>query len=622
MHHRNRFEAVVWRGASAPRIVAVLLALGALAASTPARGQEGQSLPSATSTEIMPLADVRVGMRGVGYTVVRGTEPEAFEFEILGILENTFPKQSLIIARLSGLGLEEVGIAGGMSGSPVYVDGKLVGAVSYRLGSFSTEPVAGITPIENMLQIRDAEATRASVAAAAPLASDLLAAAANLLGGRPADLAPLHPASAAAGIVPIATPVTIGGVDPELVRRISPLFAAMGWQPSLGGTSQNQALGGPLVPGSAVAVQLMRGDVTFTAVGTVTWVDGDKVLAFGHPFLQGGNVDFPMAAAEVLMVLPSLADSQKLTAGGSEVLGTIRQDRQAGILGVVGAAPPMVPVSLSVAGNGVDEEFNFEMVADKSLSPTFLFIGLANALQSVGTTSGDSALEVSGEFNLAGDYEPVIIDNRFSSPAQAFFSVAQTISSIYRLLYDNPFHPVEVRSVHLDITLRGDLRVAEITRVWADRVELRPGESLELSVWLKPYRQPEVQIDIELQVPDDLAPGPISLLVGGAGVVAREESSFAQGDLEPQSVEHIIRRLNRTRPSDRIYYQLSRTDEGAFYGGQRMPSLPPSVLDILNNSQTSGEAIQLSKTVLYESSEAVEYVVSGEHRIELNVRRR
>jgi hypothetical protein len=621
MHHRVRIKAVDCCGAAARRVGGLLLAMAALGASAPAAGQDGQS-SAAASTEIMPLADVRVGMRGVGYTVVQGTEPEAFEFEILGILENTFPKQSLIVARLSGLGFEEIGIAGGMSGSPAYVDGKLIGAVSYRLGSFPTEPVAGITPIENMLQISDAEAARTAVGQASSQASGMLTAAADLLGGRPADLAMLRPASAAAGIAPIATPVTIGGVDPELVRRISPLFETMGWQPSLGGTSQNEALNGPLEPGSAVAVQLMRGDVTFTAVGTVTWVDGDRVLAFGHPFLQGGSVDFPMAAAEVLMVLPSLADSQKLTAGGSEVLGSIRQDRQAGIFGVVGAPPPMVPVAVSVGGDGVEEEFNFEMVADKSLSPTFLFMGLANALQSVATTSGDSALEVSGEFNLGADYEPVRIENRFSSPAQAFFAMAQTISSIYQFLYDNPFHPVEVRSVNLDISLRGDLRVAEITRVWADRVELRPGESLELSVWLKPYRQPEVQIDIELQVPDDLTPGPVSILVGDAGIVSAEESSFVRGDLAPQSVEQIIRLLNRTRPSDRIYYQLSRTDEGAFYGGRRMPSLPPSVLDILSNSQTSGESIQLSKTVLHEASEPVEYVVSGEHRIELNVRRR
>jgi len=609
----------MWR-----RLAGVTMALVVLMASNAASAPAAQGPPAAAPTfsgEILPLDEVRVGMRGVGYTVVRGTEPEEFELEILGILENTFPKQSLIVARLSGLGLETTGIAAGMSGSPAYIDGKLIGAVSYRMGSFPTEAVAGITPIENMLALSDTEATR-GVAAAPPSGARMLATAVELIGGGSADLAPLRPASAALGIAPIATPVTIGGVDAELVRRISPLFETVGWQPALGGTSQSAELSRPLRPGSAVAVQLMRGDVTFTATGTVTWTDGDRLLAFGHPFLQAGSVDFPMVAAEVLMVLPSLADSQKLTAAGTEVMGSIRQDRQAGVLGVVGGTPPMVPVAIAVDGDGFSESFNFEMVADKSLSPTFLFIGLANALQSVGALSGDSALEVSGAFSLDGGYEPVRVENSFSSSVPAFFSLAQMISSIYQFVYENPFRPVSVNGVDLDITLRDDLRVAEITRVWADRVDVRPGETFNLAVWLKPYRQPEVVIDIELQVPEDLSPGPVSVLVGDAGVVSAEESSFIQGEPAPQSVEQLIRLLNRTRSNDRIYYQLSRADKGAFYGGRRMPSLPPSVLDVLSNGRTSGETIQLSSTVLFESSEQVEYVVSGEHRIELNVRRR
>lgn len=570
----------------------------------------------------MPLDELRVGMRGVGYTVVRGTEPEEFSFEILGILENTFPKQSLIVVRLAGLGLENVGVAAGMSGSPAYVDGKLIGAVSYRMGSFPKEPVAGITPIENMLRIGDTERIRTEIAAQTPFGARLLSAAADLIGGRPTDLGGLGPASTAAGIAPIATPVTIGGFDPEVVRRVLPLFESMGWQPSAGGTSQSSALRGPLRPGSAVAVQLMRGDVTFTATGTVTWVEGDRLLAFGHPFLQAGSVDFPMAAAEVLMVLPSIADSQKLTAAGTEVLGAIRQDRQAGVLGVVGSSPPMVPVTVTVEGDGFEERFDFEMVADKSLSPTFLFLGLANGLQSVGALSGDSAVEVSGEFRLDPRYDPVVIENRFSSSVQAFFPMAQTISSVYQSLYENPFEPVEVRSVDLDVTLRDDLRVAEITRVWADRTEARPGDTIRLAVWLKPYRRPEVEIGLELRLPQDLSPGPVSVLVADGRVVSDEESSSGRGNVEPRSVEHLIRQLNEARPSDRIYYQLLRADEGAVYGGRAMPSLPPSVLDVLTADQTSGETKPLSKRVLSEGFEQVEYVVSGEHRIEINVRRR
>jgi len=572
-------------------------------------------------TEIMPLSEIRTGMRGVGYTVVRGTEPQQFELEVLGVLENTFPNQSLVVVRLSGLDLERSGIAAGMSGSPAYIDGRLIGAVSYRLGSFPTEPVAGITPIENMLRLDDAEISRVAAGASGAGGADMVAAAVDLLAGRQTDLAPLQPASQAAGIAPIATPVSIGGVDAELVRRIAPLFEAMGWQPSLGGTSQNAALAGPLRPGSAVAVELMRGDVTFSATGTVTWTGGDRVLAFGHPFLQAGSVDFPMSAAEVLTVLPSLADSQKITAAGAGILGSIRQDRQAGVLGVLGASPPMVPVSLSVRGAGVDEDFDFEMVAHKTLSPTFLFIGLGNALQSVAALSSDSAMGVSGELVLDVGYEPVRIENRFSSSTQAFFELASSISDAYQQLYENPFRPLGVRAIDLDITVRADLRVARISRVRADRPEVRPGETVKLSVWLEPYRGPEVQIDMELPLPEDLAPGPLSVLIGDAGAVAAEERSFAGGELEPDSVEEIIRRLNRTRPRDRIYYQVSREDQGAFYGGRRMPSLPPSVIGLLNGGQTSGEAVRLNKKVLIESSEPVDYVVSGEHRIELTVRR-
>jgi hypothetical protein len=604
-----------------PAALLSTLVVGLLAAGSSALARPQQAVTTTTG-DIMPLSEVRAGMRGVGYTVVQGIEPQPFDLEILGVLENTFPNQSLIVARLSGLQLERSGIAAGMSGSPAYVDGRLIGAVSYRMGSFPTEPVAGITPIENMLRLGDSEQARGAAAAAGGNRPAMVVAAVDLLAGRAAELTPLRPAAAAAGIAPIATPVTIGGVDAELVRRIAPLFETMGWQPALGGTSQSGGLAGPLRPGSAVAAQLMRGDVTFTATGTVTWTDGDRVLAFGHPFLQAGSVDFPMAAAEVLTVLPSLADSQKITAAGTEVLGAIRQDRQAGVLGVLGAPPPMVPVSVKVAGGGVDQQFDFEMVAHKTLSPTFLFLGLGNALQSVAALSSDSALGVEGVLTLDAEYEPVRVENRFSSSAQAFFALAQTISGIYQSLYENPFQPVGVRAVDLEISVRDDLRVAKISRVWADRVEVRPGETVHLAVWLEPYRQPAVQIDVALQIPADVPEGPMSVLIGDAGVVTAEEAGFAGGELQPRSVEQLIAELNRRRPSDRIYFQVSREDEGAFYGGRKMPSLPPSVLGVLSGGRTSGETVRLSRQVLFESSEPVEYVVSGEHRIELNVRRR
>jgi hypothetical protein len=570
----------------------------------------------------MAVEEVRAGMTGVGYTVVHGTEPEEFGVEILGVLDNMQPNQALIIARLSGLGLEQSGVAAGMSGSPVYIEGKLVGAVAYRLGAFATEPIAGITPIDNMLRLTGSEATRPAAAPGPSAGGDMLAAAADLMRGRMPDMATLQPAVAAAGIAPIVTPVSIGGAHPEVVRRLGPLFAAMGWQPVIGGVSQNPRLSEPLKPGSAVAAQLMRGDMSLTATGTVTWVDGEQVLAFGHPFMQGGNVDFPMVGAEVLLVINSMADSQKLTAAGSQVIGSIRQDRLAGILGVVGPPPPMIPVRIGVQGAGVDEELHFEMLTDKSLSPTLLFLGLANGLQSVGALLGDSALQVAGELHLDPELGAVRIDNLFSSASQAYFPLSQTITSIYELLYDNPFEPIEVRSVDLEITMRSDRRVAEITRVWADRVDVRPGDQLTVTVWLKPYRQPETAIEIGVRIPDDLAPGPLTLQVGDAALFSGEQGRPGPQPYPPQSIGQLIEKLNKTRRSDRVYYELSRAGAGAFYGGRSMPSLPPSVLQILTGGNTSGETVELRTTVLAEGAEQVEYVVSGEHRIELNVRRR
>ncbi|MFQ5743853.1 MAG: SpoIVB peptidase S55 domain-containing protein [Acidobacteriota bacterium] len=573
--------------------------------------------------ETMGVDELRAGMRGVGYTVIRGTEPEEFGVEILGVLKDTMPKQDIVVARLSGLGLEESGVAAGMSGSPVFIDGKLIGAVSYRLGAFQKEPIAGITPIENMLRIADTEAQRNATAAAIVSGDDLLAATANLLAGRAADQGLLRPAMGAGGIVPIATPVTIGGVPAGLVTRLGPLFEALGWHAALGGTSSSPQANAPLRSGSTVAAQLMRGDITFAASGTVTYVDGDQLLAFGHPFLQGGKVDFPMVGGEVLLVLDSLSASEKLTAAGGEVIGAIRQDLQPGILGIVGAQPQTIPVKIGVedGGGGESEQFNFEMITDKTLSPTFLFIGLASGLQSIGKMFGDSTFEVEGEFFLDQDLGSIKIRNLFSSPSQAYVPLSQMITSIYAFLYDNAFRSVGVDEIDLRIRVREDRKVAQISRVWSDRLEVRAGEKVDLAVWLKPYRAKEVVQHFTVEIPSDTPPGPLTLLIGDAAAVSREEQGFIQGEFAPQSLAHLVRLLNNIRANDSIYVQMSRPAEGAFFGGEPMPSLPISMLKVLSAQQTSGEIVRLEKTVMLEENYPVEYVVSGEHRLQLTVRR-
>jgi len=357
------------------------------------------------------------------------------------------------------------------------------------------------------------------------------------------------------------------------------------------------------------------------------YADGDRLWAFGHPFMQGGTVDYPLSGAEVLVILNDLSASQKVTAAGTELLGRIRQDRASGIYGVLGDAPAMIPVSLDVSGpSGLEERFEFEMISDKTLSPTLLFFGMANGMQSIGKMFGDSSFEVKGKFHLetsdGGEpVGPVEIRNLFSSPAQAYIPLSRTTMSIFAFLYDNQFEPVDVRSIEMEIVGGDDRRVAQISKVWADRLEVRPGESVNLSIWLEPYRQQPVVEQMTVRVPSDTPPGPLTLLIGDAAAVSREEQGFIQGTVTPSSLDDLVRLLNDIRVNDSIYVQASRPDEGAFFGGRAMPALPASMLQILGSAKTSGQVVELRKSVLLEEKLPVDYVVSGQHRIELRVER-
>jgi hypothetical protein len=604
-------------------LLAAVACVGLMSASVSAHAVRApQMLGESQST--IGLDELQPGMKGIGYTVVRGTTPEQFTVEVIGVLENILPKQDLIVGRLSGLGLEDTGVTAGMSGSPVYFDGRLAGAVAYRLGQFSKEPIAGITPIESMGRMLDAQNRQASTVAATVFRTELLSAAAELLSGRsPDNLATLYPISGGSGITPIATPVTIGGAHSMVVSRLSPLFEALGWRPALGGRSSSAQVNQPLQAGGAVAAELMRGDITFAASGTVTHVDGDTVLAFGHPFMQGGNVDYPMVGAEVLLFLSSLSSSERLTASGSEVLGAVRQDTQSGILGVIGAQPSTIPVRLVVSDPGGEiERFSFEIIADKSLSPTFLFMGMANGLQSVRGNYGDNTFEVQGEIFLQKEgLDSIKIRNVFSSPNQAYIPLSLMVMQIYAYLYDNPFESVGVSSIDLQIRALNQLKTAEIARVWTDRSEVRAGDTINVAVGLKPYRQPEIVKHFPVTIPADTPPGRLSLLVADATAMAIEEQSLLQGGRRPRDLHQLVDLINDMRASDNIYLQLSRPAEGAMFGGQPMPALPASVLEVLMAGQTSGEAVRLRRTVILEEENSVDLLVTGEHRLELRVRR-
>ena len=367
---------------------------------------------------ILPLKDLRAGMKGVGRTVFTGDQIEQFQADILGILDNSGPGQSIILARLSGGPLAKTGVMQGMSGSPVYVDGKLIGAVALAF-TFATEPIAGIRPIEEMLATaRDTTPARRA-------------------GAPPPARTEFAWGSGGSKLVELATPVSFSGFSRAAIDQFGPELRKLGLEPvqgALGGggsSSSSKTTGDPkkIQPGSMISVQLMTGDMAVGADGTVTHVDGDRVYAFGHRFIAGGPTAMPFARSEVLALLPNLTTSFKISAA-REHMGMITQDRNAAIAGVFGKRPTMTPITISVRGpGGPAKTYRMEMVPDRVFAPVLTQMAIFSAIDGSERTLGPGTFTVRGTMELEGGLPPVRLDNTFSTDMNAqvrkFFKIIQ-----------------------------------------------------------------------------------------------------------------------------------------------------------------------------------------------------
>jgi hypothetical protein len=441
----------------------VFIAFWLLVSSTAAVASDPKS-----SRNFMPLEELRPGMKGHGYTVFQGSKPERFEVEVLGLLDGMpNPKQCIVIARLSGPQVDRTSVFAGMSGSPVYIDGKLLGAVAYAF-PFSKEPIAGITPIKYMIEVFESGGEDAP--RPAPRASF------NTLIGRAAEspAAQLPPlitgqvgAAAAANaailpyvgqtIAPIATPVTFSGVPQWVVDMFAADLKKVGIQPIAGvGGGSNL---GPLVPstettltpGSSVSVQLVRGDFTIDAAGTVTHRDGDRIYAFGHPFLSSGRTSWPMAESSVVTVVPSVNNSFKLAAGGN-LVGSVSQDRSTGVFGQLGSKPRMIPARVKVhTSRNKTEEYNFEIVSDSFLTPLLMKITMFSAISATERQIGEQTIKVSGRISVNGQPD-IVLDNSFSLPSGAALLTVNAVAQPLAALFNSGFDALDLRGIEVDVT--------------------------------------------------------------------------------------------------------------------------------------------------------------------------
>jgi len=589
------------------------------------------------ATPQMSIAEIRPGMVGIGRTVFDGTHVEEFKAHVLGVIENVIgTRRNLILARLEGGPLANTGVIAGMSGSPVYIDGRLIGAVSYALGSFSKEPIAGITPIEEMTDATSFTGTRppgARVKVEFPLTREGLVASFRKalnwnrpFAERPDDALVVGPPSVA-GIGsrevatllrPIATPLTMSGFDPDLADVLSAAFRDQGFLPMAGaaGTRAGEMpFDGPLKPGDAIGVTFVSGDLEMGATGTVTHIDGDRVYAFGHPMYNLGPTQFPMTRAYVYTLLPSLFSSSKLSTTG-DVIGTFTQDRPTAIAGRLGPAPKLLPVTLALeAERGGSRTFKFNVLRDQLFTPLMTYSALVNTLGSYERQFGVATYAVRGKVRMK-KYDPISFENLFSGDSASMNASAFVVAPLTSLI-NNDYEDVDLESLELTVKSAEEPKTATLERVWVDEPRPRAGRTVPLKVALRTYRGEDIIRTVPITIPAN-ASGSLAIMVSdGArlGLAEQREARLPQ----PRSVAQLVRALNKARRSDVLYVKLLGSEPGAVVNGELLTSLPPSVLAVLEADRSGGNFNPLHRATLGEWEVQTDHAVAGVRTLTIQV---
>ena len=560
-------------------------------------------------------------MRGVAYTVFEGIKPEPMDVEVLGVLRNVNgPKGDIILVRLHGPKVEYTGVVAGMSGSPVYIDGKLAGALAFRIGEFSKEPIAGVTPIADMLQISALDKSPAEEASASKPAIS------NVAGktSAPGDGASL-PGSLqnfADYLKPIETPLVFNGFSEDAVRQFAPQFASAGITPVMGaGSVSNEKQPEPLEAGSAVSAILVRGDMDIAATCTVTYIDPQRLLACGHPLLQFGSVDLPMNKAEVLATLPSPLNAFKIV-NTTEQAGVFVQDRHTGILGVFNKQPDMIPVTLTIHSSGGTKEFHYEVLNNPRLSPVAMMATVFNALHGVNEYGEEITYRLNGSINVKG-FPEVALKNMFA-PADggqpAAMSAALSLGERFGRIYDNPYNAPAVNGVKLDFDLVRERRWARLESARTDVTEARPGDEIIVETVVAPYRGERVVRQIPVKIPTSASKGTLRILVSDGDTLDRaNRANPAFG--RKLDLASTIAVLNKEHANNRLYVSLLEADPEARVADKVMPTLPISVMNVMDGMRGNQEMIVSGESNVDETSTPpLDYVVSGAELLTITVK--
>ncbi len=591
--------------------------------------------PKAGKVDLFPESALKPGMKAVAWTVFEGSKPEPVPVEIVGVWENMWgPHQDIIIGKMTGKA-ERTNVAGGMSGSPVYIDGKLVGAISLRLSVFSPDAICGITPIRLMLEVNDFDGSRPpdsrtpdkiSVASAtAPMPSELLA---RVMAASGPGTLPMT-----TSMTQIATPIAMSGFTDEAVKEFAPIFNQLGMSVSQGGAGGQLNSATPakdwrtaLQPGESVAAVLVSGDMTMTGGGTVTYNDGKRILAFGHPMFNLGPVDMPLAKEEILTTLASSYQPTKM-GNASEVVGALRQDRHSAISGELGATAQMIPVTMRVKSYGIkntvrnSRDFHFNVFVDQKWTPYLMMATLFNTLSNLNDFSEEATYRLHGELQVEGQHriELTTMQAPAETPVPTPMLLAGWWGDKFNRLFVNSNKLPNVTAVDVSVDLLPERRIAQIESAWIADNKVTPGTEIPVKVFLRPYHGDRIERTVNVKIPAGLNKGQHQILFSDAETLDRFQN-IASSLNRIEDVPQTVAMLNEERSNNRMYVSLIESQPTVYSDEKVLPSLPASVLNVMQSGRaTNHQFVSSPESAHEQTSLPLDEVVTGSYSLKIYV---
>jgi len=543
---------------------------------------------------ILPIDSIKPGMKGVGYSVFSGTKPEKFNVEIIDVMRRVSPRGDIILARLSGAGLEQSGVIAGMSGSPVYINNRVVGAVAYAW-PFAKEPIAGITPAAEMLKIWELPDS-----------------------GTGAEITPARPEERSA-FNPVPVPIAISGFNQRLKAVITPILARYGLTPIAGGIASGKFDTADFVPGGVVGVALIDGDVRAAAIGTITHREGNRILGFGHPMFLAGAVRLPMTGGKIHTVLPSMEISAKMFSP-SNPIGTITQDRSCGISGVLGGQAPMIPVTVQLHSATTQDSFHFRVVDHEQLFPDFLPIGLISTILESEGVMEEYALE--SEINLyfnRPSKDSIQIRHLFSG-TEPLTDLMDKTNSELKLLFANPIEKVKLKAVRADFKFTPGRKIAQLLSARAEQTLVKPGETLTIVFRLRDYRGEETQNRVRIQIPPATPPGVITINITSRDEFLSRELGQQDNTTLPKTLDYILDLLAQSGREDELVIAGYVAKPGLKLNQSELFQTPPSIRRVLFSNRSIGEVQPIGASRVFKTILPTERVIVGSVALEVEVK--